>query len=136
MSTESSDSTEELVLDKRAGGTLAIVSVALAAIVLLEAGAVRLLVAPHFAAMFEDFGATSTTLPTLTQLFIGWSGYVMGGGLAVLATTLACVGWLRRKNEFAVAGVVITALLALVVPALAIIALYLPIMELSGAVAP
>lgn len=119
--------------DSRAIGTLAVVSVALAVVVLLEAGAVRLVVAPRFAAMLEDFDAT---LPLLTRLFVGWSGYAMGCGLAAAAAALACVGWARRKNEYAVAGVVTVALLTLLLPALAIISLYLPIFTLSGAVAP
>ncbi len=82
-----------------------------------------------FTPMFEDFEAR---LPTLTLLFVSWIGYGLALAIAAVGATLAGAGWVAEKRPLELAGLGLVVLTAVLLPVLAFVGFYLPVLELAG----
>ena len=107
--------------------TFVVVSLGLTVGVMVESFVLHR-IAGRFAGMFEDFEAR---LPTLTMLFIGWLGYVFALGFCALGVGISGVGFMRGARRLEIAGLVLVVAVALLLPVLAFVGLYLPIFELA-----
>lgn len=90
-------------------------------------------VAPTFASMFRDFGGE---LPALTRLALGWSLAGVGAGLWLVCTSAGTALVLTGHRAAGRTALAAAILLTFAASGLLLVALYLPVFQIAGAVAP
>lgn len=103
-------------------------TVALALLLVLQG-----IVAPTFASMFRDFGGE---LPALTRLALGWSLAGVGGALWLACTAAGTALLLAGHRTAGRTALTAAVLLTFAASGVLLVALYLPVFQLAGAVAP
>lgn len=123
------------VRDERSGTGWMAAAIAVALALLLEVGALRLVVGPSFAGMFADFGHEQE-LPWLAREMTG--GFLVYGlcvFIALAGVAAAIAGKSTRRSGWS-AGVFAGVLLcAIALPAVFVAGAYLPIFEMSDSIA-
>ena len=122
-------------MNERSGTGFLGAAVAVALVLLLEVGALRLVIGPSFAGMFADFG-NEEGLPWLAREMTG--GFLVYGlcvfiALAGLAAAIA--GWSTRRSGWAASVFAGVLLCAIALPAMFFAGAYLPIYEMSDHIA-
>lgn len=112
-------------------GAAEVAVLGVAALALAVLWGAQLVIVPHFAAMFADFGGE---LPAITRAAIG---HVLAVGASVLTVALAALGTglrLWRRGALGWSALGLAAALPLVSLALLLVAMYAPIFALAGAI--
>jgi type II secretory pathway component PulF len=109
-------------------------TISIAIVVLLEVGALRLVVGPSFARMFADFG-NEEGLPWLArEMTTGFAVYGLALFVAFAAAAAAISGWSTRRPAWATGAFAGVLTCAIALFAVFVAGAYLPVFELASSI--